>query len=82
MRNTRVLPWAPPPLSAVKASLYMELLENDSLMRVMGDDSLRDDILVIMPTDTKVNVKLRKLNEVNVHIDFTVEEEDPISYQE
>ncbi|XP_045108045.1 uncharacterized protein LOC123502840 [Portunus trituberculatus] len=67
------------PLSAVMASLYMELLESESLVRVMGSESLWfryvDDIIVIMPTDTNVNDKLCKLNEVNEHIQFTVEEE-------
>ncbi|XP_045107741.1 uncharacterized protein LOC123502642 [Portunus trituberculatus] len=59
--------------------LYMELLESESLVRVMGSESLWfryvDDIIVIMPTDTNVNDKLCKLNEVNEHIQFTVEEE-------
>ena len=67
------------PLSAVMASLYMESLENDSLLRVMGDDSswfrYVDDVLVIMPTNTDVKDKLRRLNKVNKYIQFTVEEE-------
>ncbi|XP_076039312.1 uncharacterized protein LOC143024398 [Oratosquilla oratoria] len=67
------------PLSAVMASLYMETLEVDKFIRIIGRGSkwfrYVDDILVIMPEESNINNKLRMLNDVNEHIQFTVEME-------
>ncbi|XP_076032989.1 uncharacterized protein LOC143020453 [Oratosquilla oratoria] len=64
------------PLSAVMASLYMETLEVDKFIRIIGRGSkwfrYVDDILVIMPEESNTNNKLRMLNDVNEHIQFTV----------
>ena len=68
------------PLSAVLACLYMEMLESDSFLRIMGRGCtwLRyvDDVLVVMPEQTNVDNKLRMLNNVNNDIQFTVEMEN------
>ena len=67
------------PLSAVMASLYMESLERDRFLRIIGRGAswfrYVDDVLVIVPEKTNMNNKLRMLNEVNDYIQFTVEEE-------
>ena len=67
------------PLSAVLASLYMEMLERDHFRRIMGREThwfrFVDDVLVIAPEGTNLNVKLRDLNLVNNDIQFTVEHE-------
>ncbi|XP_076029325.1 uncharacterized protein LOC143018096 [Oratosquilla oratoria] len=67
------------PLSAVMTSLYMETLEVDKFIRIIGRGSkwfrYVDDILVMMPEESNINNKLRMLNAVNEHIQFTVEME-------
>ena len=68
------------PLSAVMASLFMETLETDEYVRIIGRDAkwyrYVDDVLVIVPQNTDVDNKLRRLNEVNKDIQFTVENEE------
>ena len=67
------------PLSAVMASLYMESLEEDNFLRIIGRGSqwyrYVDDVLVIVPKNTNLNNKLRRLNSINDNIEFTLEEE-------
>ncbi|XP_076029151.1 uncharacterized protein LOC143017999, partial [Oratosquilla oratoria] len=68
------------PLSAVLASLYMELLERDHFVNVMGQDStwMRyvDDVLVVAPRETNLNEKLNRLNGIEQDIQFTMEHEE------
>ena len=68
------------PLSAVMACLYMETLENDRFIRIMGRGSIWyryvDDVLGVVPKNTNVDNKLRMLNAVNNNIQFTVEHEE------
>ena len=65
------------PLSAVMASLYMEMLEKDEFVRIMGRNSewfrYVDDVLVVVPRNVNIENKLRMLNRVNEYIQFTVE---------
>ena len=67
------------PLSAVLASLYMETLEADHYIRIMGRNCTWyryvDDVLVVVPNKTNIENKLRMLNNVQSDIQFTVEEE-------
>ena len=67
-------------LSPVMACLYMEHLEDDKFKRIMGRGShwyrYVDDVLVIMPHNTRVNDKLSRLNRVDSNIEFTVELEE------
>lgn len=68
------------PLSPVLACLFMEMLESDYFLKIVGPDTtwLRyvDDILVILSKDTDLKSVLRELNEVHPKIQFTCEEED------
>lgn len=67
------------PLSPVAACLYMEVLERDHFKDIMGADScwLRyvDDVFVLVPEETNLEDKLKKLNEVEEKIQFTLETE-------
>ena len=67
------------PLSPVMASLYMEVLERNEYTRIMGrrTDWFRfvDDILAIVPRNTNISSKMRRLNAVDKDIQFTVEHE-------
>ena len=68
------------PLSAVMACLYMEMLEKDSFIRIMGRGSTWyryvDDVLGVVPKNANIDNKLRMLNTVNDNIQFTVEHEE------
>ena len=59
------------------ASLFMEQLEEDKFKRIMGRGSewfhYVDDVLVVMPEGVNTDNKLRMLNGVDEHIQFTVE---------
>ncbi len=67
------------PLSAVMASLFMELLEEEEFIWIMGRGLLWfryvDDTLVVVWKSTDVENKVSMLNCVNEYIQFTVEEE-------
>lgn len=67
-------------LSAVTACLHMETLETDKYNRIMRRESTRcryvNDVLVVDPENTNIGNKLRMLNEVGEHIQFTVEKEE------
>ena len=68
------------PLSPVAACLYMETLEKEHFQEIMGTEAtwLRyvDDVFVLVPEATDLNEKLRKLNEVEDKIQFTLENEE------
>ena len=68
------------PLSPVGACLYMEMKETDHFEKIMGHETtwMRyvDDIIVIMPYDTDLGVKLAELNQVDPVIQLTKEEEE------
>ncbi len=65
------------PLSAVMAFLYMESLEEDQFMWIMGRGTswfrYIDDVLMVIPENTNVDNKLCRFNNVNKHIQFTFE---------
>ena len=67
------------PLSPVAACLYMETLEKDHFMNIMGPETAWfryvDDVFVLVPGDTDLNDKLEKLNAVEENIQFTLESE-------
>ena len=67
------------PLSAVMANLFMEALEKDQLMDILGEGAhwyrYVDDILAIIPETADTDEILRRLNNVNNRIQFTVENE-------
>lgn len=66
------------PINVVGACLFMETLEKDSLFRIRGRRAtcMRyvDDVLVVTPSNTDRNNKLRTLDNVHEKIQFTVEE--------
>ena len=68
------------PLSPVLSCLFMELLEIEYFLRIMGRNVLWvryvDDVLAVIPIKTNVENKLRLLNEVNDKIQFTIEKEE------
>ena len=68
------------PLSAVMASLFMEVLEEGPIKETIGNHVtwLRyvDDILVILPRRTDINTLLNRLNTIHNNIKFTIEEEN------
>lgn len=67
------------PLSAVMACLFMEMLEQGPIKRIIGQNItwLRyvDDTLVIIPRRMKPETLLQKINEVHPIIKFTMEKE-------
>lgn len=67
------------PLSAVMASLFMEVLESGPIREVIGRHVtwLRyvDDTLVILPRRTDTTRLLERLNSIHDRIKFTMEEE-------
>ena len=67
------------PLSPVLACLFMEMLEADHFLGIVGPDTvwLRyvDDILVIVNKNQDLSSILRKINDVHPKIQFTCEEE-------
>ena len=67
------------PLSPVAACLFLETLEEAHYLKILeaGSIWLRyvDDVLVVVPRETDLKEKLRKLNEVHENIQFTLEEE-------
>ena len=67
------------PLSPVAACFYMECLEEDRFHEIMGRNCIWiryvDDILVVVPENMDLDEKLQALNEVNNHIQFTIEKE-------
>ena len=68
------------PLSPVAACFYMERMEDEKFIDIMGTGCtwLRyvDDVLVVVPKDVCLDEKLLRLNEVNPKIQFTVENEN------
>ena len=68
------------PLSPIAACLFMETLEEEHFLRIIGDSSIWlryvDDVLVIVPKDTDLNEKLGKMNEIHPKIQFTIENEE------
>ena len=71
------------PLSPVAACLYMEMLESDHYVEIMGPNShwMRyvDDVIVVTPEDTDLEERLSRLNEVDPKIQFTMENEHDMS---
>ncbi|XP_076032010.1 uncharacterized protein LOC143019919 [Oratosquilla oratoria] len=67
-------------LSALLASLYMELLERDNFITIIGWDTTCmqkvDDVLVIAPREIDLNVKLKRLNRIKQDKQFTVEHKE------
>ena len=67
------------PLSAVLASLYMETLEKEHYLPILGDDVTMyryvDDMILFLPNDTNTDDLLRRFNEVEPAIQFTYEVE-------
>ena len=67
------------PLSPVAACLYMEVMETDHFLNIMGEDvtwhRYIDDVLIVAPNNTDLDEKLSKLNEVEDKIQFTIEKE-------
>lgn len=67
------------PLSPVAACLYMEWLEKNHFQVIMGQDVVWmryvDDVLVVVPQDMDLGEKLREINGVDPHIQFTLEQE-------
>ena len=68
------------PLSAVAACLYMETLEKEHFIRIIGRGNkwvrYVDDILVIVHKNVDLQNKLARLNRINDRIQFTIEEEE------
>ena len=60
------------PLSPAAASFYMEMMETDHFMGIIGDESywMRyvDDVIVITPEDIDLDDKLARLNDVEPKI--------------
>ena len=67
------------PLSAVLANLYMELLEKEDYLPILGDSVSMfryvDDMIAFIPDETNVEDLLGELNGVEPAIQFTCEEE-------
>ncbi|XP_076039296.1 uncharacterized protein LOC143024383 [Oratosquilla oratoria] len=67
------------PVSTILANLYMEMLEADKYMNIMGRGSTWlghvDDVIAILPSSACVENKLRRLNVVNKDIQFIIETE-------
>ena len=67
------------PLSPVAACLYMEMMEKDHFLNIMGPDVVWhryiDDVLIVAPNNIDLDEKLARLNEVENRIQFTIEKE-------
>ena len=67
------------PLSPVAACLFMEMMERDHFLDIMGEESIWyryiDDVLIVVPRDLDLDDKLSRLNEVHNKIQFTLEKE-------
>ena len=67
------------PLSAVLANLYMELLEKEHYLPILGDSVTMyryvDDMIAFIPHETDIDDLLRRLNGVEPAIQLTCEEE-------
>ena len=67
------------PLSPVAACLFMEFLEEEHFLKILGNDSLWlryvDDVVVVVPKEKNLTEELKKLNSVHGNIEFTIEEE-------
>ncbi|XP_076055139.1 uncharacterized protein LOC143033532 [Oratosquilla oratoria] len=67
------------PLSAVAASLYLEMLERDHYLKIIPKDAhwfrYVDDCLLIFPAENNTSDIMSKLNEVVDNIQFTMENE-------
>ena len=63
------------PLSAVLADLYMEMLEKEHFLRILGDGltvfRYVDDTIAFIPKECDTGDLLKRLNEVEPHIQFT-----------
>ena len=68
------------PLSPVAACLYIEMLEKEHFKQILGTETIWyryiDDVLVIVPQETHLKVKLEQLNAVERRIQFTLEVEN------
>lgn len=71
------------PLSPVAACLYMEMLEREHFLDIMGANvtwfRYVDDVFVLVPEEMNLNEKLKKLNDVEKKIQFTLETENDAS---
>ena len=67
------------PLSPVAACLFMETLEETHFLEIIGEDAIWlryvDDVLAVMPKETDLSAKLKRLNDVHPNVKFTIEEE-------
>ena len=67
------------PLSPVAACLYLEKLEQEHYLGIMGPETLWmryiDDVLVVIPRDMNIEDKVQELNTVDAKIQFTVKKE-------
>ena len=65
------------PLSPVGACLYLEWLEKEHYLEIMGPETLWmryiDDVLIVIPRDMNLEEKVRNLNDVDAKNQFTVE---------
>ena len=68
------------PLSPVMSCLFMEKLERENFLRIMGRNVIWvryvDDVLAIISKNANIDNKLRLLNNVHHKIQFTVEKEN------
>ena len=68
------------PLSPVAACLYMEMLEKEHFIPIMGPGTIWyryvDDVLVVVPQETDLERNLEQLNAVEERIQFTLEVEN------
>ena len=68
------------PLSPVAACLYLEMLEQEHYLNIMGPETLWmryiDDVLIVVNKDMNLEEKVERLNAVDNKIQFTVEKED------
>ena len=67
------------PLSPVAACLYLEKLEEEHYLGIMGPDTMWmryiDDVLIVIPKDIDIEQKVQRLNTVDANIQFTLEKE-------
>ena len=68
------------PLSPVMSCLFMEKLERENFLRIIGRNATWvryvDDVLVVISKNANIDNKLRMLNSVHHRIQFTVEKEE------